>query len=274
VSDIANKAQTSADTSSAGETSAGEPREGEPSAGEPSAGESREAEPTDGELWRRAADGDGESFGLIYDRHREAIRAYCARRTGSLDVADDLVSIVFLEGWRRRREVQLVDDGALPWLYGVAKLTLHRSWRTRLRHRRALARLPAAVSAPDPADEIAARLDDERHLAQLRVAFAGLRPVDQEVLTLCVWQGLDYASAAVALGVPIGTVRSRLSRARARLHEATGAPDPPAIASKDPSSTDVSAKVPLVKDPARTNRRPIEPLPSRPLSGRPRQELS
>lgn len=181
------------------------------------------AQLSDGELWRRAVAGDPDSFGMIFDRHGDAVHSYCARRTGSLDAADDMVSIVFLEAWRRRSDVELVDSGALPWLYGIAGRTLQRRWRTTRRHRAALDRLPHVDYAPDHADDVAARLDDQRHLDQLQAAFARLRPAEQEVLTLCVWQGLDYASAAIALGVPIGTVRSRLSRARTRLqNSATG----------------------------------------------------
>jgi RNA polymerase sigma factor (sigma-70 family) len=175
------------------------------------------AAPSDGELWRRAVAGDGASFGVLFDRHADAVHRYCARRTGSLDAADDIVSTVFLEAWRRRKQIQLVGDNALPWLYGVAHRTLQRRWRTSLRHRRALQRLPVVLSVADHADEVAARLDDEKRLAELQEAFRLLRPAERDVLTLCVWQGLDYASAAIALGVPVGTVRSRLSRARARL---------------------------------------------------------
>ena len=180
-------------------------------------------EASDGDLWRRAQQGAAECFGVLFDRHAEAVRAYCARRTGSLDAADDLVSIVFLEAWRRRAEVELVDDAALPWLYGVARRTMQHRRRSSARHRRALSRLTPPVS-PDHADEVAGRLDDERHLARLREALRHLRPAQRDVLLLCVWQGLDYAEAAVALGVPIGTVRSRLSRARARLDALTATP--------------------------------------------------
>jgi RNA polymerase sigma factor (sigma-70 family) len=175
----------------------------------------------DGELWQRARAGEPECFGVLFDRHGEAVRAFCARRTGSLDAADDLVSIVFLEAWRRRDDVELVDGNALPWLYGIARFTIQHRWRTALRHRRALSRLASAASAPDHADEVVARLDDERHLARLRAAFQRLGTADRDVLTLCVWQGLSYAEAAVALNVPVGTVRSRLSRARSRLEAAS-----------------------------------------------------
>ncbi len=190
----------------------------------------------DGELWRRARQGEAECFGVLFDRHGEAIRAFCARRSGSADAADDLVSIVFLEAWRRQGEVDLVDGNALPWLYGIARRTMQHRWRTALRHRRALARLPPAPATPDHADEVAARLDDERHLARLRAALRRLRPSDRDVLVLCVWQGLTYAEAAVALGVPVGTIRSRLSRARSRLEaetEALSGPDPAPVSAPD-----------------------------------------
>lgn len=179
---------------------------------------------SDGELWARARAGEPECFGMLFDRHGEQVRSYCARRTGSLDAAEDLVAIVFLEAWRRRDEVDLVAESALPWLYGVAGNTIRRRHRVSQTHRRAIDRLPVALHADDHADLVAARVDDERHLARVSAALTRLRRSDQEVLLLCVWQGLDYASAAVALGVPVGTVRSRLSRARRRLRDEADLP--------------------------------------------------
>jgi len=183
-------------------------------------------ETSDRELWRRAAEGEAECFGLIFDRHGAAVHAYCRARSPDEggESAADLVSVVFLEAWRRRRDVVLEADSALPWLLGVARrVMLHRA-RTIRRHRTALARLPGGTGlAPgrveDPADDIARRLDDGHRLSAVKSAFGRLRESDREVLLLCVWGGLDYASAAVTLGVPIGTVRSRLSRARTRLAE-------------------------------------------------------
>jgi RNA polymerase sigma factor (sigma-70 family) len=87
-----------------------------------------------------------------------------------------------------------------------------------VRHRRALARL-ALDSEPDFGDEAAARLDDERVMRRALAALAGLRDGEREVFLLCAWHGLSYEDAAVALGVPVGTVRSRLSRARAKVRE-------------------------------------------------------
>lgn len=171
---------------------------------------------TDAQVWHVASHEDPETFGVIFDRHADAVHRYCARRTGSADAADDLVSIVFLEAWRRRGEVVLHHDSALPWLLGVARHTLAHRARTRLRHQRALDRLPRA-RVSDHADGVVAQLDDRRRLSDVERAFASLKVAEQDVIALCVWQGLEYAQAALTLDVPVGTVRSRLSRARTRL---------------------------------------------------------
>lgn len=173
--------------------------------------------PTDRELWDRAAAGEADCFGTLFDRHAGRVHAYLRARLGPDGEAQDLVSVVFLEAWRARRRVRLHEESALPWLLGVAHRVVLRRHRSVRRHRAALARLPHDAHEPDPADEVAHRLDDLRRLDAVRSAYERLRPADQEVLTLCVVGGLDYASAAVAMGVPVGTVRSRLSRARARL---------------------------------------------------------
>ncbi|WP_335970645.1 RNA polymerase sigma factor [Streptomyces sp. CA2R106] len=82
--------------------------------------------------------------------------------------------------------------------------------------------MPRAESVPDFADEVTGRLVDAEQVAAAKAALEGLRRSEREVFTLCVWGGLDYASAAEALGIPVGTVRSRLSRARAKLRDSVG----------------------------------------------------
>lgn len=187
---------------------------------------------TDAQVWQVATGDEPEAFGVIFDRHADAVHRYCARRTGSADVADDLVSIVFLEAWRKRAEVILQKDSALPWLLGVARHTLSHRARTRLRHQRAMDRLPKNF-VPDHADGVVARLDAQQRLSEVERAFAALGAADQDVIALCVWQGLEYAGAALTLGVPVGTVRSRLSRARARLSSLTDQQHPQGNGSKD-----------------------------------------
>ncbi|WP_308249706.1 RNA polymerase sigma factor [Sphaerisporangium fuscum] len=177
--------------------------------------------PTDTELWARAADGDTEAFGVLFDRHAPAVYNHCFRRTADWSEAEDLTSVVFLEAWRRHRELRPDRDSALPWLLGVANNVLRNRNRSLRRHRDALARLPPPSAEPDPAEDLSGRIDDERRMRRVLAAVNRLSRDDQEVLSLCVWAGLGYEQAAIALDLPVGTVRSRLSRARGRLKKLT-----------------------------------------------------
>ena len=158
-----------------------------------------------------------ETAGLLFDRYAGAVYSYCFRRTADAALAEDLTSIVFLETWRRRRDVELDVEHALPWLLGVATNVLRNQRRALRRYRAALARLPRAGTTPDFADELADRVDAERQMRDLLAAIAHLPLVEQEALALCAWEGLSAAAAARVLGVPEPTVRTRLFRARARL---------------------------------------------------------
>lgn len=177
--------------------------------------------PTDAELWRLAASGESAAFGVLFERHARAVYNYCFRRTGNWSLAEDLTSIVFLEAWRRHQAVRLRNESALPWLLGVATNVLRNRVRSERRHRGALARLTIErdFGFEDDSND---RLDDERRMPATLAALARLPRLEQEVLTLCAWTGLSYEDTAVALDIPVGTVRSRLSRARARVRELTG----------------------------------------------------
>lgn len=96
--------------------------------------------------------------------------------------------------------------------------------RSQRRRSNALMRMLDERSAPDHADRVAQRLDSERRMAEVLDAIKTLPQTEQDVLALVVWSGLDYDAAAQALDVPVGTIRSRLSRARSRL--ALAIPDP------------------------------------------------
>jgi RNA polymerase sigma-70 factor (ECF subfamily) len=113
-----------------------------------------------------------------------------------------------------------------PWLLGIATHKAANANRGLRRRVAFLARRPAPPPVADFAEEVAGRLDDARRLAAVTEALGRLRRQEREVISLCVWGGLDYAQAAQALGVPVGTVRSRLSRARARLVRLSGVGDP------------------------------------------------
>jgi RNA polymerase sigma factor (sigma-70 family) len=186
-------------------------------------GHNQGVEPTDHELWERARAGDAAAFGSLFDRHARSVYNFCFRRTGRCAVAEDLTSLVFLQAWRRLHRVELQRPSALPWLLGVALNVTRNHHRTMRRHRRAIERLRPHDPTPDAAGDVAERVDAERRMRSVLDAVSDLPETDRDVLTLCAWANLSYADAAGALGIPIGTVRSRLSRARARLAELDGA---------------------------------------------------
>jgi len=181
-------------------------------------GSVREADPSDDALWLRARGGDAEAFAGLFERHSRAIYNFCFRRTADWSVAEDLMSIVFLEAWRRRAK-DLPSGMVRAWLYGIATFVVRNRRRTERRYRRALARLPRETTTPDFAGDVEARLTDESRMAVLLEQLQTLPTREQDVLALCVWSGLSYEEAATGLGIPVGTVRSRLARARGRLRE-------------------------------------------------------
>jgi RNA polymerase sigma factor (sigma-70 family) len=176
---------------------------------------------TDAELWRRAVAGEPDAFGILFERHARSVYNYLFRRTADWALAEDLTSVVFLEAWRKRNELRLDHETALPWLFGVATNVLRSRRRAQRRHRAALERLPRERE-PGFADDANARLDDERRMRPVLRSVAALPKREQDVIALCAWADLSYEEAALALGVPVGTVRSRLSRARRRLRELAG----------------------------------------------------
>jgi RNA polymerase sigma-70 factor (ECF subfamily) len=180
------------------------------------------APPSDAVLWAEAVSGSRLAFGALFERHAQAIYAFCFRRTADWATAEDLTSAVFLEAWRRRHDIEPPEDSILPWLYGVATNLTRNARRGLRRHRDALASIPAWRDSPDFADEVAARLDAERSMRSVLARLDSLSRADRDVLALCVWAGLSYGEAAEVLGLPVGTVRSRLSRARSRLREPLG----------------------------------------------------
>jgi RNA polymerase sigma-70 factor (ECF subfamily) len=156
-----------------------------------------------------AIDGDGEAFGRIFDRHRSRLYRHSFRLVPVPADADDVVAVVFLEAWRRRASIRFIDRSILPWLLLTATNVAHNLNRASRRHRALLERLPADPHILDHEEGT----DDGEAQEALRT----LSLNDQQVITLCVLYGMSEREAALALGVPPGTVKSRLSRARARL---------------------------------------------------------
>lgn len=172
-------------------------------------------------LWQASARGDQQAFSELYERHSQAIYNYLFRRLADWSEAEDLTAVVFLEAFRHRRDVVVMDGKLLPWLYGIATNMLRNRRRAQWRHRRLVAQLeaqPRRATEPD-AD---ARAQAAVQMREVLEHLGRLPRAQREVLALCVWSGLSYEEAAVALAIPVGTVRSRLARARATLTEPQG----------------------------------------------------
>lgn len=171
---------------------------------------------TDGELWRLARQDSADAFGVLFERHAPSIYSFCFRRVVDWAVAEDLTSIVFLEAWRRRRKA-IPPDMVRAWLFGIATNVVRNQRRSQRRYRAALGRLGSERAEPSFADESDARLTYQQEMQVILAAVAKLPRHEQDALALCVWSGLSYEEAAVALAVPVGTIRSRISRAKQRL---------------------------------------------------------
>jgi RNA polymerase sigma-70 factor, ECF subfamily len=163
--------------------------------------------------------GSSAALAALFDRHVDAVYTYCFRRTASTHLAEDATSTVFLELWRGRTRAEAHDGSALPWLYGIARNVCRNSDRSIRRLARALHRVSGSESLieADHAEDVARRVDSEREMARVVAAVTRLPPHERDVLELVAWAGLSYEATAIALGIPLGTVRSRLSHARAHL---------------------------------------------------------
>ena len=160
---------------------------------------------------------DPAALAALFDRYGDRIYNHCFRRLGSWAEAEDATSSVFLEVWRHRRRVRLHDGSAAPWLFGVATNVCRNLTRSRRRQLRAVGALPRISIEPDHAERVTERLGSEARMRAVLEAVESLPEHEREVLGLVAWAGLNYEQAAAALDVPVGTIRSRLSRARARL---------------------------------------------------------
>jgi RNA polymerase sigma-70 factor (ECF subfamily) len=133
-------------------------------------------------------------------------------------------------------------ESALPLLYGIATNALRNQRRSLKRAREAFGRVPLPPEEPDFSEETVTRLDDEAAMRRLLSLFSRLPRREQDVIALCDWTGLSYEEAAGALGVPVGTVRSRLSRGRRRLRELVAAGGPEGDVHVVPLSIEVNER--------------------------------
>jgi RNA polymerase sigma factor (sigma-70 family) len=174
-------------------------------------------ETSDSEIVRSSWD-QPAVFAEVYDRHASAVYRYAARRAG-IDAADDMMAETFLVSFERRMRFDETYVSALPWLLGIATVLIRK-------HRGAEARFLRAVAASGPpatvVDDQDDRLDASLTVRGLAGASRRMPARDRDALLLYAWGDLDYEGVALALDIPVGTVRSRLNRARRVLRQSAG----------------------------------------------------
>ena len=173
-------------------------------------------------LWELARGGDSGAFAMLYDRHRDRVFGQALRLMRSTHDAEDVTAVVFLELWRRRKTVTLVNETLIGWLLVTTNHVAHNFVRSMRRYRAVIDRIPPAqLEGGQEFDRIDEQLDSSARGRGVNSAFTQLSPNDQNIITLCVLEDFSLAEAASALHIPVGTVKSRLSRAKQRLSSLT-----------------------------------------------------
>ncbi|MGW0801395.1 RNA polymerase sigma factor [Nonomuraea sp. NPDC002799] len=157
-----------------------------------------------------------ECFAALFDRYYSSIHGYAERRL-SRPLADDIAAETFLIAFDRRDTYDLSRSDVRPWLYGIASNLISRHYRAEIRQYRALARTDAGEFVEDHAERVVDSVAALATRGRLAAALAGLAAGDRDVLLLVAWAELTSDEVGRALGVPAGTVRSRLHRARTKI---------------------------------------------------------
>ncbi|MFC8038158.1 RNA polymerase sigma factor [Paenarthrobacter sp. NPDC057355] len=167
---------------------------------------------TDNDIIRRCRESP-EAFGELYDRHAPIIYRYAARRAGDF-VAEDVTSETFLVAWQQLGSYDHAREDARPWLFGIATNLLRHHHRAEARMLKTVAKAASPEGLSDDTDRIAAQVDATAATGRLARTLKNMAAIDRETVLLCAWADLSYEGIALAMKVPVGTVRSRLNRAR------------------------------------------------------------
>jgi RNA polymerase sigma factor (sigma-70 family) len=168
------------------------------------------------ETWRAALTGDADAFVAIFDLHRTRVYRHALRMTENVHDAEDVTAAAFLELWRRRRSVRVIDGSVLPWMIVTTTNTARNLARGLRRYRALIANLPRAEAADSAADIAVERIEEERIGEQVRHALGSLPTADAALLALTMFEHYSPSQAAAALGISDGAARTRLHRARTR----------------------------------------------------------
>ncbi len=167
-----------------------------------------------------------ERFSEIFDRHFSSIFAFCARRVGPV-LAEDIVNETFCVAFDHRRRYDTSGrPNARPWLMGIATNVMRHEFRRQLREKRAVDRISVEDAHPDQDASIVDNFATTKMVERVRTALAQLPHQELEALLLSALELNTYEQIAEVLQVPVGTVRSRIHRARKHLSRLTADPKP------------------------------------------------
>ncbi|MGN6220579.1 MAG: RNA polymerase sigma factor [Microbacterium sp.] len=170
-------------------------------------------------LWTRGIAGDGEAFGLVFDAFHDRVFRHAYRILQNAHDAEDASGVAFLELWRRRHQVHLVDGSPLPWLLAATTNSCRNLSRAKRRYRALLDALPHGTPSPSAEESALHQLTTDRALA---AAIAKLADTDAELFALVALEGYSIVDAAAVLGLSAGAARTRMHRARTALHRELG----------------------------------------------------
>lgn len=169
-------------------------------------------------LWHRALGGDGIAFGAVFDLHRDRVFRHCYQLLRSRHDAEDATAIAFLELWRKRRSVRVLNGSTLPWLLATATNTSRNVKRSGRRYQQLLQRLPRAELATSPDEQMLDSVVNE----DLALAIRKLGPGDAELFCLVALESYSVSEAAQILGATPEAARTRLHRIRRKLQDQLG----------------------------------------------------
>ena len=173
--------------------------------------------------WAAVLGHDGDAFVTIFDEHRDRVFHHALRITENVHDAEDVTAGAFLELWRRRKSVRVIDGSVLPWLLVTTTNLARNLTRGLRRYRTLIAALPRAEIARSAEDVALEGIEEMRIATQVRDALSSLSPSDAALINLTMFENYSPAQAAAALGISDGAARTRLHRARTRIAAALGA---------------------------------------------------
>lgn len=183
----------------------------------------------DEKLWSRSLAGDGAAFSVLYRRHRDRVHRHAYRISVGHHTAEDITATAFLELWRLRDKVRLVDGSILPWLLVTTVNVARNNSRALRRHQKLIESLPRSEDAPDPMDEFFAGSPQDALDGELSEALRSLNLTDRKLVSLVVFEGYTVASAAQLLAITPSAAKTRMHRARQRMKLSIEHPHVPAM---------------------------------------------